>query len=254
MIFIAHESIPFADMCAICTFPCDIVLGIRRGHLRSSLLVFVLYQSRDRKNRRVSMSIFTFLLDASVMNGYALYQSLMYMYSLQGLDCVMMSLQEFKHRIFVACVALYIAIRQGKMIFPPLNNALDNSARYEMDVDTSTSVSGYEDIAQPVHLSPPPEMERIRCYLCQLHKVKQNARRCRTVCTNCDLGFHVNCHAAFHNRDLLQTVICSLFCSVSKIRKKKRSRSFKKRSARCAELLSTFCLPPPRLRGLLGDV
>lgn len=127
------------------------------------------------------MSIFTFLLDASVMNGYVLYQSLIGMNDLQRSCCAMMSLREFKLRIFEACVAPYVAVRQEKMILLPLNNALDDSARENRGGDTSFAVSEEEGMAQQAPLSLPSEKERIFCHSCRLRKIKQSAQLCSTL-------------------------------------------------------------------------
>lgn len=57
----------------------------------------------ERKERRVPMSILTFLLDASIINGYALYKSI------AGDTQTVMPLRVFKRRVCEAIVASQLA-------------------------------------------------------------------------------------------------------------------------------------------------
>lgn len=193
------------------------------------------------RERRVPMFLSTFLFDASVLNGYVLYRSRINMDDVQESSCATMSLGDFTRRICEAGMTLHVAVRREKMILPPLNDAIDDSARENRKSDTSSAVPGSEAIAQHVFLSPLLEKERMRCHLCQLRKMKQNAQRCRTVCTTCNLGFPVDRHAAFHNSNLLRSVNHSVFCDLSRIREKNGSRNFRRRSASWADLVPTFC-------------
>lgn len=200
--------------------------------------------STARRERRVPMSLFIFSLDASVMEGYALYRSLMDMEDVQRSGCAMTSLREFKVHIREACVAPYVAVQQKQMIISPLDDALDDSARKDRSGNTSTAVSGGEHIARHVLQSLQPEKDRTRCHLCQLRKVKENEQRCRPACTSFNLGNHWDCQASTHDSDLLRTVNRSVFRDLSKIRKKKKGCNFRRRSANCAQTCYRLLVSP----------
>ena len=144
-----------------------------------------------RNEKRLSMTIFTLILDLAVHNAFAMYG---WLCEVRNISDEEISYCEFKRRIAVDLVAFHLSViesRQEKQRIsdgvPPLDGRMDE-------------IIG-EDVSMHL-LLPTLEKKRIQCYLCKiLDNSKQ--RKDHYCCTTCRVGFHPECFTAFHHQDAL---------------------------------------------------
>ena len=140
----------------------------------------------ERREKRVPMSILTFLLDAAINNAYALYQKL-------KIDDTV-NFKEFKRRI-------------ASQLAPEIIN--------NEEIVPETSNSTPESVASNQHmLLENNNKTRNECYLCRLLKPDDwktkkgrkpaKATSTKYTCLQCNKAFCVNCFNAYHNFNLLQ--------------------------------------------------
>lgn len=128
-----------------------------------------------RKEVPVPMSIFTFLLDASVINCYALYKNI----TLAN-ESIML-LHKFRREVTEALVAPRLAQLASRMLLEIGNEGggvLHASVLYTHVLLSSTNSTRY------------------LCFLCRLRGVSE--MRTKYACVHCGKGFCVNCSFAYH--------------------------------------------------------
>ena len=140
--------------------------------------------STVRREKRVPMSILTFLLDAAINNAYALFQKLKIDKSV--------NFTEFKRRI-------------AEQLAPEVIN----SVVQDTSVDTNVSVSLDQHM-----LVQNNDNKRNECYLCRLLKPddwvnKKGVKPSKATwtintCVQCKKAFCLNCFNAYHNYGMLQ--------------------------------------------------
>ena len=121
------------------------------------------------------MSIFTFILDASVLNAHAVCNAL------QPGGGGAIFLREFKRRTAEALVKPLIAYKESR-------NVLRN-IHPPKETQSASNNSGDHIVLRN------EGGKSTNCYLCKAMGVKSN-----TIysCTSCGFGFHVNCFAFYH--------------------------------------------------------
>lgn len=146
----------------------------------------------ERKEMLVPMSIFTFLLDASIINAYALYIT---MPADDGVGEV--TLREFKRQI-------------AESLVRP-NESQGHPGKLQRDeTEAACTPRGALQVRPYLSLRIHRILEnvdgkRLRCYLCKLRDGNENMRT-TYGCVECKLAFHVNFFTAFHNSDELGVV------------------------------------------------
>ena len=128
-----------------------------------------------RCEQRLEMSLFTFILDASCLNAYAVYKVL---YPLQSHK---VGFREFKRRICEGMCTPQLKKRAAlKVKVPTLPKSL---------IDDSSRLSDTEHM-----LIENIDSSRVECFLCRYTK---NIRKTtRYTCVGCLKGFCVNCFTA----------------------------------------------------------
>jgi len=141
----------------------------------------------QRKEKRIYMTIFTFVLDLSISQGYAIYQKAM-----SSQNRGMHPYFEFKRRI---CQSL---------IKPWNMSKVSPSTARPSETDRVTIASSLGVISESHMLvenlprnTNPNKPQDLDCFLC-----RRMGREVKTIysCIQCRKGFHVNCFAAFHYR------------------------------------------------------
>ena len=124
-----------------------------------------------RKEKRVSMSLFTFMLDAAVLNAFAL--------SKQESPELTMTARGFKRRIAEALVAPELMKKQGRAKEMPKASAESNFTTTHFLLENKGK-------------------KFVNCCLCA--DVSGNEKRLKTAfsCSQCEKGHHVNCFAFRH--------------------------------------------------------
>jgi hypothetical protein len=160
-----------------------------------------------RKERRVPMSIFTFLLDASVQNAFAIQKSIDPQSSCD--------FREFKQVI------------AEKLVFPYLNEkknlsvrrAQNNRGNDEGEVRIGSILSNHMLLENEGKKSA-------NCYLCSIMKKDTTKRTSIYSCVQCKQAFNVNCFTLYHFRNALN---CHRPVLVRLIRENDGSQDRKKR-------------------------
>ena len=136
----------------------------------------------QRRERRVTMSIFTFLLDASIYNAYAIYQQLY----ISEQRSKAMEMKEFRRILITQLVGN--VTRKSKQ--------------------TTNTVSSTIPITTEKHILLTSKNKKQRyCQLCRIMENTQTIKRKRRTkysCQQCKTAFCVDCFSAYHNMDDLK--------------------------------------------------
>ncbi|PXF46087.1 hypothetical protein BWQ96_04093 [Gracilariopsis chorda] len=129
------------------------------------------------KTQRAPMSVFIFLIDASIQNGYAV----LHAWSTGGNIRIV---HEFKRRI-------------NEQLANPLIDFKNTGRSLVSKLFSSTEE--VLEIAPVHHLLENKGKRQGQCYLSKL--MRQNKKRCTSIysCPACSLAFHVKCLAVYHN-------------------------------------------------------
>ena len=141
-----------------------------------------------RKEKRLGMSIFTYLLDLSVLQSFAIFKTI------RPYDKA--TLTEFKRDL---CDSLIYDLRERK--------ALRKVERSEvMKIDNVLGINDCQHM-----LVENLNKKDINCHLCLYMKKKK-----KTIygCVQCRKGFHVNCFTAYHCTGALKGNTKALMCMV----------------------------------------
>lgn len=135
-----------------------------------------------RKEMRLSMSLFTWVLDLSTINAFALMQHI------QTKPKPPKTLREFKRRV---CESLTLAQRTAA-----IQREGQSKKRCQRDVLP-------ERVNTALHILTPNSREqssgKLVCHLCSLQGIK--AVKSRFGCTQCLVGYHVACFAVAHYKE-----------------------------------------------------
>lgn len=171
------------------------------------------------------MSLFTFLLDASVQNGYAILQAM-------GDKSVRHpQVREFKRRIAEAFVAPLMERNVRRRTIQPLATVPDAQAQGG-GADSQTHV-----LLQNVG------KKHVQCYLCKLMNAKGKVSKSMYSCASCRLSFHVNCFAFYHNVDRLNLVRPRVGAIVEQAMQSAKSEGLRKRKHNCSSNLTSTSVP-----------
>ncbi|KUF85454.1 hypothetical protein AM588_10000940 [Phytophthora nicotianae] len=150
-----------------------------------------------RKEQRISMSIFTWLLDLSLINAFAL------MHHIQANAKAPRTLREFKRRV---CESLTNAQR-GK--------ARSSSSKRRRSEPTPQ----HDTINSGLHVLTPNSSDhssgKLVCHLCSMRGTKTS--KSRFGCTGCLVGYHVGCFAVAHYKDAFHTTTPSVAAALQVI-------------------------------------
>ncbi|GMF54288.1 unnamed protein product [Phytophthora fragariaefolia] len=167
-----------------------------------------------RREKRLDMTLFIWLLDMATINAYAL---------LKKTTTTSVTLHEFKIRIVESLTKNESAARLQK-------------CRQEKKRQRESS----EDIVgadTSLHIVTPNSTEhsngKPKCYLCSLRGL---SKKSAYGCTKCERGFHVECFSAFHYQDVfrarspalrtaLDAVCRATTCEPVAVTRKRSSRS-----------------------------
>ncbi|GMF18251.1 unnamed protein product [Phytophthora fragariaefolia] len=139
-----------------------------------------------RREKRLHILVFTWLLDLSIINAYALYRHLSDSTSTSA------TLREFKRNIADAFTRNEKAAkyqrdrRQRKRQTDGLDDAVDSDESLHVITPNSTQHSN----------------GRLTCYLCSLRGMP--SKRSGYGCSKSERGFYVGCFGAFHYKDALK--------------------------------------------------
>ena len=136
-----------------------------------------------RKEKRVPMSIFTFLLDASIQNAFTI------MRTISAPVSATCSLREFKRRVAESLVTAWIEKCQRRATLQQM----------------STSGNVHEDSLSSHQILETEGKRSTPCKLCKIMAPDGKRRAGMYSCAQCNAGFHVNCFTFYHRRDLLQS-------------------------------------------------
>lgn len=156
----------------------DLLLRIRCPCTESIVFISVTQLIKLHREWRLRMSVFTFLLDTSVLNAYALYKSLI------ENERWLMSLWVYKHAFWDARVTSFLVIRRENLVLPPLQDGLETEAEFSADHEVVAAVANTVSSAPHMLLALPPlppGIGRKLCHLFRLHRILSDAQRCTTV-------------------------------------------------------------------------
>ena len=159
----------------------------------------------QRKEQRIQMTLFTFILDLAVTQGFAIYQKLV-----MGRAEKKLTFFNFKRNL---CDSLIMPLRSSRPVGRPRKRSKPNSPRegtterttIEEAVGTIDNTHMLVENLGRKNVSKKPINEKpqdIDCYLC-----RKMGLELKTIysCIKCRKGFHVNCFTAFHFRGALST-------------------------------------------------
>ncbi|ETM97605.1 hypothetical protein PPTG_20034 [Phytophthora nicotianae INRA-310] len=136
-----------------------------------------------RKEMRLSMSMLTWALELCALNAFALLRKV------HPTGAASVSVREFKRRLAEALTAPALQQRQHgegvskrKRVQSLVSVVGNIGSRHILTPNSTTKSSG-----------------QLKCLLCSMQGLQ---RRSRWGCASCERGFHVECFAAFHFRDV----------------------------------------------------
>ena len=131
----------------------------------------------ERKEKRVTMIIFGFLLDASILNAHAI----------QGIidKTRRKSIREFRRIVAQNLVKDYMTMKE------------DNKRKKSLDKETVGSVRSNHILLENQN------KKWARCYLCRIMCDDAVERKTIYGCSQCEKAFHVNCFAFYHHENAL---------------------------------------------------
>ncbi len=146
--------------------------------------------STQRKEQRVSMTIFTFLLDSAIQNAYSI---------LPLIDKTIKKKVEFRHFKREIAKALVKPFMDLKNI--PMTPVCYDKVRIIQKIDEAKDEKHY---LVDVNHKGDKNVTRVACFLCRVMlSPNDNIRKTRTACIQCRKFFHVNCFYFFHNQNNL---------------------------------------------------
>ncbi|EGZ10404.1 hypothetical protein PHYSODRAFT_518952 [Phytophthora sojae] len=132
-----------------------------------------------RREKRLHMSVFTWLLDISIINTYALERVI------GGSASARVTLREFKREIADKLTRNEKTLKQQR----------DRRQQKRKAGALDEAVGSVDSL----HIITPNSTEhsngKLTCYLCSLRGM---AKKAKYGCTKCERGFHVECFRAFH--------------------------------------------------------
>jgi hypothetical protein len=135
-----------------------------------------------RREKRLDMTLFTWLLDIATINAYPL---------LKRTTTSSITLREFKRRIADS-----------------LTKSEKEARRLKARRDQKRQREALEDVVgadSSLHIITPNSTTnsngKLACYLCSLRGL---SKKSRYGCTKCERGFHVECFSAFHYQDVFK--------------------------------------------------
>ncbi|RLN74357.1 hypothetical protein BBJ28_00008624 [Nothophytophthora sp. Chile5] len=134
-----------------------------------------------RKEKRLTMSLFTWLLDLAVINAFALLREVNYEHWRN------LTLREFKRRIAEEMTASELRAREDK-------RRRERSKRKQPICEVVGADSSLHIITPNSRLH---SKGKLRCYLCSIRGLGKKALY---GCTQCNRGFHIECFSVFHFR------------------------------------------------------
>lgn len=147
----------------------------------------------QRKEKRLVMTVFTFLLDLAVSQAYAIYQKVA-----EDKGESKKTFFEFKRQL---CDSMTKPLREA---------SLSTKGRPTRDTAATATIEGTLGSIEESHMlvqnlrraKNPKQIQDVDCFLC-----RKLGYELKTVysCTQCGKGFHVNCFTAFHYRGALST-------------------------------------------------
>lgn len=175
-----------------------------------------------RKERRVTMSILSFVLDAAIINSHALLHAI----SNPGegiIDAMIM-----KRRIIQQLVMVHVEYKQTRA---SLSTALQGNQSDIIDVTESSKVQHL--------LLETNGRKSVHCLLCSLLPVQGRGRYTMYSCTKCERGFHVNCFTFFHNAENLRNYRPAVHNAILRAKAQLSSRNHRNRTNKVTSNLST---------------
>jgi len=168
----------------------------------------------QRKEQRVHMTLFTYILDLCVTQAYAIYRKMC-----QTRRVATDSYFNFKRSICSTLIAPWKSKQRPQVAASHVSQSIevgDNMSQRESDEPINDSAAGLVTIDSTLGTMDGPHMlvenlprksnnkrpQDIDCYLC-----RRMNRELKTIysCIQCKKGFHVNCFTAFHYRGVLST-------------------------------------------------
>ena len=140
-----------------------------------------------RREKRVSMSIFTFLLDASIHNALALWKEIN-----PGKDTDM---KEFKCKIATQFVADHLQSKKRKA---PAVEANTEQINEEEDIERLGKILSSHELLENI------DKKTTQCHLCNIMSNGKKRKSSIYSCVQCGKGFHVNCFTFYHSREKLK--------------------------------------------------
>lgn len=178
-----------------------------------------------RKEQRVPMSLFTFLLDASVQNAYAIQQAI------PNASGPQPTVREFKRRIAEAFVVPLVERNVRRRTLIPVTSTQTNH-EIAPHLESSTHML-LENNAK----------KSVQCFLCKVTSPKGKASKSIYSCAACRYSFHVNCFAFFHNREEMKRKRPHIAAIVEEGLQTISERGLRHRKNMCSTDLSTTPVP-----------
>lgn len=152
------------------------------------------YCATKRKDSRISTALFGFVVDACVHNAYAVYKQLIKTAKSNQwlMECPSeLKFQEFKRQICEQLVSPAQEERRRQK-----RASLDNSL-------PKTSESRHTLWPTVMGTAKVKRNMRIQCFLCATVGVSGDTR-CKSICRECNKGFHQECFNVWHNQDCVK--------------------------------------------------
>jgi hypothetical protein len=157
-----------------------------------------------RREKRLSVSIFTWILDVSIHNAYVLY-TLLYRNS-NGIKSIRNAKEELISRLVSAQQARLHMLKRRENHRESINEVVGGINSNHI----FTKSNG-----------------KLRCRLCRL---RGGVNRVRYACTRCEEGFHLECFIVYHYKDIMTSnpnvseVLEAILLHTNKVKKDVRVR------------------------------
>lgn len=175
----------------------------------------------ERNEKRLSMSIFTLILDLAIHNAFALHSWLLDNKNNVDENPQPLAYREFKRRIAEQLVNQYCSHTSTNYAHPfndtqskPCQDIVEESHNNCLVNPVDINPRIQESNQAPTHiLLPTKNKQRLQCYLCKIVDSNKQ-RKSGFCCTECGVGFHVECFAAFHHTEEMQEHKPALHCLI----------------------------------------
>ena len=159
----------------------------------------------QRKEVRVSMSIFTWVLDNSSQNAFCLWKELMPESKMQ--------FQEFKQQVVVALTSPYKTYRERKRSIMLVDCSITQCSIGMQHAQMEEAI-GFDAFDHFLIMNK--KNKQLQCFLCRIligpNRKDENGKPMAILrryygCSKSGKGFHINCYIAFHFHNAMKKIM-----------------------------------------------